>query len=116
MVKLQQKISGSWRTLDGRPQLLRHPQLHLDHEEARRRRARRATPALRRPRLAPGRHLRHERPATPWRQRRAGARRWPLMARQRSERDLDELISEITTDCYNDDEELMGFENAFEKR
>jgi hypothetical protein len=39
------------------------------------------------------------------------------MARQRSsDRDLDELISEITTDCYNDDEELMGFENAFEEQ
>jgi hypothetical protein len=37
------------------------------------------------------------------------------MARQRSDRDLDELISEITTDCYNDDEELMGFENAFDE-
>ena len=36
MVKLQQKISGTWRTLDGAPvQLLRYPQLHLDHEEAR---------------------------------------------------------------------------------
>jgi hypothetical protein len=38
------------------------------------------------------------------------------MARQISNRDLDELISEITTDCYNDDEELMGFENAFEEQ
>jgi hypothetical protein len=39
-----------------------------------------------------------------------------LMARQRRDApDLDDLISEITTDCYNDDEELMGFENAFDE-
>lgn len=38
------------------------------------------------------------------------------MVRQRRERDLDDLISEITTDCYNDDEELMGFENAFDEQ
>ena len=37
------------------------------------------------------------------------------MARQRREPDLDDLIAEITTDCYNDDEELMGFENAFDE-
>jgi hypothetical protein len=38
------------------------------------------------------------------------------MARQRSDDpDLDKLISEITTDCYNDDEELTGFENAFDE-
>jgi len=37
------------------------------------------------------------------------------MARPHPEHDLDELISEITTDCYNDDEELMGFENAFDE-
>lgn len=37
------------------------------------------------------------------------------MAPGRSDRDLDDLISEITTDCYNDDEELMGFENAFDE-
>lgn len=37
------------------------------------------------------------------------------MVRQRREPDLDELIAEITTDCYNDDEELMGFENAFDE-
>ncbi len=40
MVKLQQKISGSWRTLAGARTLLRHPQLHLDHAQARRRRPR----------------------------------------------------------------------------
>jgi hypothetical protein len=37
------------------------------------------------------------------------------VARQHDNRDLDELISEITTDCYNDGEELMGFENAFDE-
>ena len=38
-----------------------------------------------------------------------------LMARQRDDRDLDELIAEITTDCNDEDEELMGFENAFDE-
>jgi len=36
------------------------------------------------------------------------------MTRQRREPDLDDLIAEITTDCY-DDEALMGFENAFDE-
>jgi hypothetical protein len=30
--------------------------------------------------------------------------------------DLQALIEEITVDCYNDDEELMGFENAFDEQ
>lgn len=29
--------------------------------------------------------------------------------------ELDSLIDEITTDCHNDDEALMGFENAFDE-
>jgi hypothetical protein len=37
-----------------------------------------------------------------------------LMARRRRVPDLDALIAEITTDCYNEDEELTGFECAFE--
>ena len=38
------------------------------------------------------------------------------MARQRhDDPELDDLISEITTDCYNEDEELTGFENAFDE-
>jgi hypothetical protein len=38
------------------------------------------------------------------------------MARQRrDDSDLDGLISELTVDCYNEDEELMGFENAFDE-
>lgn len=28
---------------------------------------------------------------------------------------LDELIDEITVDCYSDDEALVGFENAFDE-
>lgn len=36
------------------------------------------------------------------------------MVRQR--RDLDELIAEITVDCYGEDEELTGFECAFDER
>jgi hypothetical protein len=39
-----------------------------------------------------------------------------LMARgRRDDPGLDDLISEITIDCYNEDEELMGFENAFDE-
>jgi hypothetical protein len=30
--------------------------------------------------------------------------------------DLQTLIAEITVDCYNDDEELMSFENAFDEQ
>lgn len=29
--------------------------------------------------------------------------------------DLDELIGEITVDCYDEDEQLRGFENAFDE-
>ncbi|MGH2910606.1 MAG: calcium-binding protein [Solirubrobacteraceae bacterium] len=29
--------------------------------------------------------------------------------------DLDELIGEITVDCYDEDEQLQGFENAFDE-
>ena len=35
MVKLQQKISGSWRTLAGARNYCADPQLHLDHAQAR---------------------------------------------------------------------------------
>jgi len=35
-------------------------------------------------------------------------------ARQ-ANRDLDELIDEITVDCYDDEEQLQGFENAFDE-
>jgi Calcium binding len=35
-------------------------------------------------------------------------------ARQ-TNRDLDELIDEITVDCYDEDEQLQGFENAFDE-
>ena len=38
------------------------------------------------------------------------------MARQRPPSDLQSLIEEITIDCYNEDEELMGFENAFDEQ
>jgi hypothetical protein len=37
------------------------------------------------------------------------------MAPQRRS-DLQTLIQEITVDCNNDDEELMGFENAFDEQ
>jgi hypothetical protein len=32
-----------------------------------------------------------------------------------SDSDLDRLIEEITVDAYNEDEQLMGFENAFDE-
>jgi hypothetical protein len=37
------------------------------------------------------------------------------MANQHPPSDLKSLIDDITTDCYNEDEELMGFENAFDE-
>ena len=33
---------------------------------------------------------------------------------RRADADLDDLIAEITVDCYDEDEALMGFENAFD--
>lgn len=39
------------------------------------------------------------------------------MSRMRDRtQELDELISEITVDCYDDDEALTGFEAAFDER
>jgi hypothetical protein len=38
------------------------------------------------------------------------------MARRRHDPDLDELIAEITTDCNDEDEELVGFESAFDEQ
>jgi hypothetical protein len=38
------------------------------------------------------------------------------MTAQRRDPSLDELIAEITVDCYGEDEELMGFENAFDEQ
>lgn len=39
------------------------------------------------------------------------------MSRERDDvaLELDDLISEITVDCYDDDEALMGFEAAFDE-
>ncbi len=33
----------------------------------------------------------------------------------RQDPDLDDLIGEITIDCYDDDEQLTAFENAFDE-
>jgi len=33
----------------------------------------------------------------------------------RQDTDLDDLIAEITIDCYDEDEQLQGFENAFDE-
>ena len=33
----------------------------------------------------------------------------------RQGRDLDDVIAEITIDCYDEDEQLQGFENAFDE-
>jgi hypothetical protein len=38
------------------------------------------------------------------------------VSRPRRAPDLDELITEITVDCYDEGEELMGFENAFDEQ
>jgi uncharacterized small protein (DUF1192 family) len=32
-----------------------------------------------------------------------------------TDHELDSLISEITIDCHNEDEQLVGFENAFDE-
>ena len=45
MVKLQQKISGTWRTFTGARNYCRAAQLHLDDAQARSRRSRR-TPSI----------------------------------------------------------------------
>lgn len=37
------------------------------------------------------------------------------MTRRRRDPGLDELIADITVDCNDEDEELMGFENAFDE-
>ena len=34
---------------------------------------------------------------------------------RKADRELDSLIAEITVDCYDEDEPLIGFENAFEE-
>ena len=34
---------------------------------------------------------------------------------RKADADLDRLIGEITADCYDEDEQLMGFQNAFEE-
>jgi len=35
--------------------------------------------------------------------------------RQQTDPELDSLIAEITVDCYDEDEALTGFENAFDE-
>ena len=37
------------------------------------------------------------------------------MSAARHDPDLDELIAEITVDCHDEDEQLQGFENAFDE-
>jgi hypothetical protein len=34
---------------------------------------------------------------------------------RRADPDLDSLIDEITVDCYDEDEQLQGFQNAFDE-
>jgi Calcium binding len=38
-----------------------------------------------------------------------------MSAPRKGKADLDALIEEITVDAYDDDEQLMGFQNAFEE-
>jgi hypothetical protein len=38
-----------------------------------------------------------------------------LGSTRRADSDIDRLIEEITVDAYNTDEQLMGFENAFDE-
>src|SRR5579863_2258239 len=44
-----------------------------------------------------------------YRQDQVGCNTDPIMANQHPPSDLKSLIEDITTDCYNEDEELMGF-------
>lgn len=37
------------------------------------------------------------------------------MAQTKANAELDSLIEEITIDCYDQDEQLQGFENAFDE-
>jgi uncharacterized small protein (DUF1192 family) len=37
------------------------------------------------------------------------------MSRTKANAELDSLIDEITVDCYDEDEQLQGFENAFDE-
>jgi hypothetical protein len=39
----------------------------------------------------------------------------PISPAPHNDPDLDSLIEEITVDAYNEDEQLMGFENAFDE-
>lgn len=38
-----------------------------------------------------------------------------MSGRRQTNRDLDELIDEITVDCYDEDEQLQGFETALDE-
>ena len=38
-----------------------------------------------------------------------------MSSARRADPDLDDLITEITTDCYDEDEQLQAFENAFDE-
>jgi hypothetical protein len=38
-----------------------------------------------------------------------------MSSTRRADPDLDDPIAEITIDCYDDDEALIGFENAFDE-
>jgi hypothetical protein len=40
--------------------------------------------------------------------------RKPMHSTDHRDPDLDGLIEEITVDCYNEEEQLIGFENAFD--
>ena len=39
-----------------------------------------------------------------------------MSPRRQAEPELDQLIEEITIDCYDEDEALTGFENAFDEQ
>ncbi len=110
MVKLQQKISGSWRSLDG----ARNYCAVRSYISTMKKHGVDMLGGLRQ--LFDGQvWLPGALPETPGDGRRPVCDDGQLMARQRREPDLGDLIGEITTDCYNDDEELMGFENAFDE-
>jgi len=38
-----------------------------------------------------------------------------MTASRPPDHELDALIDELTIDCYNEDEQLVGFENAFDE-
>ena len=112
MAKLQQKISGCFRTFAGAKAFCAvrsYLQTARKHGSGGHGGAR---PALQgRPVAAPTSPL----PAIGYRSGLRRPKEDPLSPARKADRDLDALIEEITVDAYDDDEQLQGFANAFDE-